>query len=154
MDNKRMSPVAWSSRSSEKPRPSGRGGKEVAPAGPQRSHPGAWKPRPSGRGGRPPKDNSTRRGASASRFSCHVVKVPCGSVSIRKTSTSPARWACTDRCAHSVVLPDPPFCEFTTIVCIKTCSYAYIDLCEHSNMKQYKHARKWALVLRKRLKNN
>src|SRR2546423_6813001 len=41
-------------RTPEEPRRSGRGGKGVAPAGPQRSHPGAWKPRPSGRGGRPP----------------------------------------------------------------------------------------------------
>src|SRR5262249_41381205 len=41
------------SRTPEEPRRSGRGGKGVAPQGPQRSHPGAWKPRPSGRGGRP-----------------------------------------------------------------------------------------------------
>src|ERR1017187_8172014 len=84
----------------------------------------------------PSKGNSTRCGVSAWRFSCHVVKVPCGSVSIRKTGPFPARSASTERCAQSVVLPLPPFCELITIVRMELCLHVCMHSCKHRKVQR------------------
>ena len=61
---------------------------------------------------------SRRWGVSALRRSCHRLKVAWRSVSINQ-AVSPARSASTAKCAASMVLPLPPFCDAMTIVFMK-----------------------------------
>src|SRR5579859_3022356 len=106
------------------------------------------------------KGTSARCGVSSSRRSCHRLNVACLSVSMSQAGASPTRSASTARCAASVVLPLPPFCEVITIVFKKATFHEYMlsgkvagqasgncGRCRHGrDTKQHRHGRQTSVA--------